>query len=58
MKVKKWSRKPFKSGEKINTVVSETINPYTGKPAYTFLEDNSIVDQDSCKRLDADAPSV
>ena len=49
MKVYKKSGKPFKSGEKINTVKNEIVNPYTGKPAFTFLEDDSIVDQYICK---------
>lgn len=48
MKVYKKSGKPFKSGEKINTVKSETTNPFTGKPAFTFFEDDSIVDQHIC----------
>lgn len=48
MKVKKKSNKPFKSGNKINTVNGETININTGKPAYIFLEDGSVVDQYIC----------
>ena len=51
MKVRKRSGKPFKSGEKINTVKGETTNPNTGKPAYTFYEDDSIVDQQICKEV-------
>jgi len=56
MKVSKQTRaranrepKPFKSGLKVNTVKGETINPHTGKTAYTFLEDDSIVDKECCK---------
>lgn len=41
--------KPFKSGLKVNTVKGETVNPYTGLPAYTFYEDDSIVDKHICK---------
>lgn len=51
MRVCKKSGKPFKSGEKINTVKGETINPNTGKPAYTFLEDDSVVDQYICREV-------
>ena len=49
MKVKKISRKPFKSGNKINTIKGEGINPYTGKVAYIFEEDESIVDKYKCE---------
>lgn len=51
MKVCKHSGKPFKSGKKINTVKSEMVNPNTGKPAYTFYEDDSIVDQHICREV-------
>jgi hypothetical protein len=44
VKVKKKSGKPFKSGIRIATVKSATTNPNTGMPAYTFEEDNSVVD--------------
>ena len=50
MKVKKISGKPFKSGNKINTVKGESVNPYTGKEAYFFKEDDSIVDEEKCER--------
>lgn len=36
--------KPFKSGLKFNTVKSLTTNPNTNKPAFTFVEDASVVD--------------
>lgn len=36
--------KPFKSGLLKNTVKSLTINPNTNKPAFTFVEDESVVD--------------
>lgn len=41
---KRRSGKPFKSGNKENTVKSFTINPNTMKFAFTFEEDESIVD--------------
>jgi len=43
-RVKKVSGKPFKSRSKINTVKGFTINIHTGREAYTFFEDISIVD--------------
>ena len=48
IKVRKKSGKPFKSRLQINTVKGEKINPYTGKPGYTFEEDDSIVNQEVC----------
>jgi putative endonuclease len=48
MKVFKKSGKPFKSGNKINTVAGTTVNPNTDKPAFTFEEDDSVVDQRIC----------
>lgn len=36
--------KPFKSGNKINTIKGLAINPYTNNFAFTFEEDESIVD--------------
>lgn len=38
--------KPFKSGLKVNTIKGITINPNTGKQAYTFEEDDSCVNCD------------
>jgi hypothetical protein len=46
--VSKKSGKPFKSGNKVNTVLGLTTNPATGKVAYTFLEDDSVVDAFIC----------
>jgi len=51
MKVKKKSGKPFKSKLNINTIKGEIINPNTNKEAYTFIEDNSIVDKECCIKL-------
>jgi hypothetical protein len=50
-KVYKPSGKPFKSGEKVNTIKGITINPHTDEPAYTFLEDESIVDARSVEEF-------
>lgn len=49
MKVKKKSNRPFKSMLKVNTVKEIVTNPYTGKLAYSFIEDNSIVDINKCE---------
>jgi hypothetical protein len=42
--VQKKSRKPFKSGAKVGTVKAVTINPNTNRTAFTFMEDDSVVD--------------
>jgi hypothetical protein len=47
-KVRKKSRKPFKSREKINTVKAITKNPYTDRLAFSFIEDSSVVDAYQC----------
>lgn len=36
--------KPFKSGLKSNTVKALVVSPYTQKDAFSFFEDDSIVD--------------
>ena len=46
--IKIGSRKPFKSGEKVNTITGLTTNPNTQKPAFRFKEDESVVD---CRTL-------
>lgn len=43
-KVMKKSGKPFKSQLQMNTVNSVTINENTNNPAFTFVEDSSVVD--------------
>lgn len=48
MRVRKYSGKPFKSGLKINTVKGEVDHPVLHIPAYTFEEDDSIVEQRQC----------
>jgi hypothetical protein len=49
-KVIKKSRKPFKSGEKVATVKNVTVNPYTNRTAFSFIEDESVVDAHQCKK--------
>jgi len=51
-KVEKLSGKRFRSGLYVNTVTGETVNPNSGARAYTFLEDDSIVDQHMCKHAE------
>lgn len=51
MRVRKKSGKPFKSGQKVNTVANEVANPYTDKPGYSFIEDDSIVNQEVCLKI-------
>lgn len=46
--VYKKSKKPFKSGYYFNTVKSITKNPNTGRDAFEFEEDLSIVDAHIC----------
>ena len=41
-------KKPFKSGSKVNTVKGLTINPDSGQIAFTFIEDDSIVNCSRC----------
>lgn len=51
VRVKKSSGKPFKSGHKVNTVAGLTCNPNTDELAYTFVEDDSIVDCKQCEEI-------
>ena len=44
----KFEPKPFKSGLKINTVTGITTHPITGRDAFTFQEDESIVECRIC----------
>lgn len=50
--VRKTSGKPFKSGHKVNIVSGITTNPNTGRPAFTFEDDDSIVDCWICDKVD------
>lgn len=43
------SEKPFKSGQKINTVKGIIEHPILGIPAYTFEEDDSYVECRKCE---------
>lgn len=49
LQVWKKSKKPFKSGNKVNTVSGVTVNPHTNKTAFTFKEDDSTVDAWICQ---------
>ena len=44
----KRSNKPFKSKDVYNTVKAVTVNPHTKLTAFTFEEDDSIVDAHIC----------
>ena len=48
LQVYKKSKKPFKSKNLYNTVKSVTVNPHTGREAFDFEEDSSIVDAHLC----------
>jgi len=45
---KRRSHKPFKSGEKINTVAGIIVHPQLNIPAFTFIEDTSYVECRKC----------
>lgn len=45
---KKKSPKPFKSGDKINTIKGIINHPHLNVPAYVFYEDDSCVE---CRRI-------
>lgn len=47
-RVSKSSRKPFKCGEKINTVKAVIEHPILFVPAFTFIEDESFVECRQC----------
>lgn len=51
--VYKPSGKPFKSGLKHNTVKELVINPNTNKVAYSFNEDDSVVDVYQCELVES-----
>jgi len=51
-KVRKYSGKPFKSGNKINTVKAVTTSSHApDRAALTFVEDDSVVEAFRCKPL-------
>lgn len=41
------SPKPFKSGNKFNTIKGVIVHPFLQKPAFTFVDDESYVE---CRR--------
>ena len=43
-RVRKYSGKPFKSRSKVNTIRGFQTNPFTGRPAANFFEDDSVVE--------------
>ena len=47
-KVCKKSNKPFKSGSKVNTVTGVVEHPQLQIPAFTFAEDESVVECRQC----------
>ena len=49
IKVCKDSGRPFKSGNKVNTVKGIIIHPVLNIPAFTFLDDDSYVEIRRCK---------
>lgn len=53
MQVKKISDKPFKSGNKVNTVSGIIVNENDPKKrkAYTFVEDDSCVNVELCEEV-------
>ena len=51
-KVRKISGKPFKSGKWVGTIAGVTINPHTQLPAFTFAEDDSVVDMKQCRKTE------
>jgi len=51
IKVKKKSNKPFKSRKKVNTVLQRVQHPITGNIAFTFEEDDSIVEVRMCEEV-------
>jgi hypothetical protein len=44
-----YTPKPFKSGEKINTIKGVINHPHLNIPAYIFIEDDSYVE---CRRIE------
>lgn len=51
-KIEKHSNKPFKSGLKIGIPKQYGENPYTGKPAFLMLDDETWVDCFQCKLIE------
>ena len=51
--IKDKSGKPFKSGQKTNTIKDVVFHDFIGVPAYTFEEDGSYVECRRCEIIDA-----
>lgn len=51
-KVCKISRRPFKSKNKINTVLNFSVHPITKNKTITFEEDDSYVEIRMCKEVE------
>lgn len=51
-RLKNSAPKPFKSGLKVNTIKGLAINPHTNNLAFTFEEDDSVVDFNYVDLLD------
>ena len=51
-KVMKRTGKPFKSTLKTNTIKSVITHEITGRPAFTFYEDDSYVELHKCSMVD------
>jgi len=47
-KTSKFAPKPFKSNLKVNTVKGVVVHPVTGRDAFTFVEDDSVVECRIC----------
>jgi hypothetical protein len=42
--ITKYSNKPFKSGERIDTAIAIVVNPNSGKKAFIMSKDGTFVD--------------
>jgi hypothetical protein len=51
---KRRSGKPFKSGNKVNTVAGVITHPQLNIPAFTFEEDDSYVECRKCELINMD----
>ena len=58
MQVIKHSKKPFKSGQQVNTVKGVCKHFKTQRLAYTFREDNSHVETRMCEPIIEDADDI
>lgn len=49
--VKKKTGKPFKSGNKIGTIIGTCTHPVTNRMCFTFKEDDSYVEAFRCRKV-------